>query len=564
MHYPSPPPISGLVKGFIRHNRIKHKDAIPEDQITNLQESCRKIAPPNISQCPLCPWPPDEEAVPDASATLEHIASCIHEFSLNAVSWAKSSDVHSSNTPNDVVQRWLQTIEEAETLNNCEVSMAEEDAETQKVREEPKPVYVPDEYFAESSTRSSQVERESSSSDDNDLDDSLPEVRETYSDDDDDEESLSEDDKQRRGIFDWLSRVPYAPRYNENNKKYQEGTGQWFLVAKLLLNVLNRAADKKKIRQHLDNFPVGSVTYNYTYKSFITHRIKKQERNIPLLAKRALAWIICAIKPLTTSDLQHALAIQPEDCKLNKNNIQKLDTIISVFYRLVNVDKGKKIIRFAHFTARKYFEQSWKDWFENADADITTACLAYLSLGLFSREGACRTFGKHEERLRSNPPYEYAARNWGHHARESLVLDQGVIDFLKDQKAVEASSQVLFGYYDTSRGTTGLHLAAHFGLEKAANALLLDVPYIESKDPHSRTPLSYVAQEGHRSIVERLLRIENVDPDSKDMYNRTPLWLAAQAGHDAIAALRLKRAVDADAENDWGRTPLMIAAKHGA
>lgn len=153
----------------------------------------------------MCPWPQDEEAVPDASATLERVANCIHEFSLNAVPWAKSSDVHSSNIPNGVVKRWLQTIEETEPLNNCEVGMAEEDAKTQKVREEPEPVYVPEEYFAESSARSSQVERESSSSDDNDLDDSLPEVRGTYSDDDlggdgdddDDEQSLSEDDKRR-------------------------------------------------------------------------------------------------------------------------------------------------------------------------------------------------------------------------------------------------------------------------------------------------------------------------------------------------------------------------------
>ncbi len=228
---------------------------------------------------------------------------------------------------------------------------------------------------------------------------------------------------------------------------------------------------------------------------------------------------------------------------------------------MVNVYKGKKIIRFAHFTARKYFEQSWKDWFENADADITTACLAYLSLGLFSREGACRTFGKHEERLRSNPPYEYAARNWGHHARESLVLDQGVIDFLKDQKAVEASSQVLFGYYDTSRGTTGLHLAAHFGLEKAANALLLDVPYIESKDPYSRTPLSYAAENGLQSIVERLLQIDNVDPDSKDMYNRTPLSLAAENGYKSIVErlLRIDN-IDPDSKDGLNRTPLWLAA----
>lgn len=39
------------VGAFVRHNRTQHQDTISEDQIINLQESCRKVALPNISQC---------------------------------------------------------------------------------------------------------------------------------------------------------------------------------------------------------------------------------------------------------------------------------------------------------------------------------------------------------------------------------------------------------------------------------------------------------------------------------------------------------------------------------
>ncbi|KAI1286604.1 hypothetical protein F5Y03DRAFT_389388 [Xylaria venustula] len=102
------------VEEFITHNRTKHRDTISEDQISDLQDSCRKIAPPEISQCPLCPWPQDENPEPDASTTLEHIANCIHEFSLHALPWTKSYGVQTSNPPSYAVQRWLQTPEETD------------------------------------------------------------------------------------------------------------------------------------------------------------------------------------------------------------------------------------------------------------------------------------------------------------------------------------------------------------------------------------------------------------------------------------------------------------------
>ncbi len=48
-----------------------------------------------------------------------------------------------------------------------------------------------------------------------------------------------------------------------------------------------------------------------------------------------------------------------------------------------------------------------------------------------------------EERLHSNPFYDYAAHNWGHHARKALTLPKEVIDFLQSHETVEASTQAL-------------------------------------------------------------------------------------------------------------------------
>lgn len=169
---------------FVSHNRTKHIDAISEDQIAVLQDTCRKIIPPNIAQCPLCSWPQDEETIPDAVANLEHVGNCIHEFSLYALPWAETlaSDATDQSNPalREKVEQWLGST--------C---AKEESADIQKIDirtfiffpTRPLPTkkecaYIPEEYFAESSNDSSQAERGTLS-----LDSDLPEARGTYSDD---------------------------------------------------------------------------------------------------------------------------------------------------------------------------------------------------------------------------------------------------------------------------------------------------------------------------------------------------------------------------------------------
>ncbi|KAI0401129.1 hypothetical protein F4802DRAFT_582036 [Xylaria palmicola] len=174
------------VEEFTTHNRTKHQDTISEDQIIDLQDSCRQIAPPNIAECPLCAWPRDEELVPDASATLEHIGNCIHEFSLNAFPWAISSlEGYSSNMPQSFIREiemWLQ--ETATTKEEPDIQKIQEVIKTFRFipvpleSKELELAHVANEYFAESSEGSSQIELGSLS-----FDDDLPEVRGTYSDD---------------------------------------------------------------------------------------------------------------------------------------------------------------------------------------------------------------------------------------------------------------------------------------------------------------------------------------------------------------------------------------------
>jgi hypothetical protein len=189
---------------------------------------------------------------------------------------------------------------------------------------------------------------------------------------------------------------------------------------------------------------------------------------------KVLSWITCAKRPLITLELQHALAVNIGDRDLDKENLREIDNMVSVCAGLVTVDEETRIIRLIHYTTQEYFERTQGKWFPNAETDITTICVTYLSFYGFET-GFCQTDAEFEERLQLNQLYDYAAHNWENHAREALTLCQEVIGFLESELKTEAASQALLAIkrylghskysQEVPRQMTGLHLAAYFGVQ---------------------------------------------------------------------------------------------------
>jgi ankyrin repeat protein len=295
-------------------------------------------------------------------------------------------------------------------------------------------------------------------------------------------------------------------------------------------------------------------------------RIQCQRGDLPRDAILILSWIVFAKRPIMAIELQHALAIEIGTNTLDEENIPTIDHIVKACAPLVTVDKESKIIRLVHYTTQEYFERT-KKWFQDTEAEIATTCVTYLSFSVFE-SGFCQTDDELEQRLGTNPLYDYAAHNWGHHARAASASCQGILEFLRKQVQVEASIQALMafrhwsGYIDSQgipKQMSGLHLAAYFGVRNAVQELLGSP---DPKDSHNRTPLSYAAENGHEAIVQLLLDT-STEADSRDKDGQTPLSYAAENGHKTIVQLLLDRRAEADSRDEYGLTPLSYAARNG-
>ena len=310
--------------------------------------------------------------------------------------------------------------------------------------------------------------------------------------------------------------------------------------------------------------------YDYAYQDAM-ERINGQLKGQEELAKQVLLWITFVERPLAIEELQHAIAVVVGESQLDELNISDIEDMISVCAGLVTVDEESRIIRLVHYTTQEYFERTREQWFPNAQTDISTICVTYLSFTVF-KSGPCQNDEDFEQRLRSNELYDYAAKNWGHHTRKASVSSKEVINFLERKAQFDASIQGLLAEKQYSSGTwhsqsfpkdvTGLHLAALFGIKDIVIMLLENQANIEAKDGRGQTPLHRASEHGHIEVVKLLLE-RGADPAVADSTGWTPLYEASESGHIEVVKLLLERGPDPAVADSEGRTPLHRASEDG-
>jgi ankyrin repeat protein len=300
-------------------------------------------------------------------------------------------------------------------------------------------------------------------------------------------------------------------------------------------------------------------------------RIKDQLTDAADLAKQVLSWITRAKRPLTTSELQHALAVEAGELEFDKENLTQIEYMISVCAGLVTIDQESRIIRLVHYTTQEYFERTHMIWFPDAEVIVAETCVTYLSFDEFEN-GFCSTDKDFEARLLLNPLYDYAARNWGYHAQAAPVeVKELVLAFLESGAKISASGQAAMvsrgspGYSQrVPRQITGLHLAAYFGLAEVVMTLLMNGHKPNLKDSYEQTPLLLAAANGYDVVVSLLLASDGIDVNSEDKHGRTPVSWAAEKGQEAVVKqLLMKDGIDSNSKDRYDQTPLTWAKANG-
>lgn len=221
---------------------------------------------------------------------------------------------------------------------------------------------------------------------------------------------------------------------------------------------------------------------------------------------------------------------------------------MSVCAGLVVVDEQSSIIRLVHYTTQEYFERTIWDWKPNAQLEIASICLTYLSFRIF-RDGECSTNNDLKRRLQLNPFLDYAANFWGHHA---LPVQHEVCDlacsFLLYRGSISCAIQVMERSMFHSECLNFIHLAARFGLEILIKKLLEtgegeELIVANSEDSFGNIGLSIAAAYGHDKTVSLLSeRVVKMNMGQREA--AYALSVAASRGHEQVVKVLLNNGAD--------------------
>ncbi|KAJ6014428.1 ankyrin repeat-containing domain protein [Penicillium herquei] len=337
-----------------------------------------------------------------------------------------------------------------------------------------------------------------------------------------------------------------------------------FLLASLHLGSLRDKITSNMMKSALKNLPRGSGAYEAAYREAM-ERIESQMTGFKHLAIQALSWISCAQRPLTTFELQHALAIQTGANSFDKGDLVDVVLIASVCAGLFTIDEKSNVIRLVHYTAQEFFDRFWREWFPQAHRAMADACTAYLLYDCIDSD----IFDPKDSQLEL---YAYSAQNWGHHARLQSVDETLAFRFLENQNKVSSSARQFvlqrncceFHTLEVTQRISSLHLAAYFGLEKTLRDLVGRGADVQTQDDWGRSALSWAAEHNHKEVAKYLLDC-GLDMDVEDELTTSPIIWAVINGHVEIAKLFAseKKDVGSTQPYDPSQVELICEARNG-
>ncbi|KAF6815361.1 ankyrin repeat protein [Colletotrichum plurivorum] len=343
-------------------------------------------------------------------------------------------------------------------------------------------------------------------------------------------------------------------------------------------------------------------------------RIDGQAPNLRHLGMEVLAWIVHAVRPLTATELNHALAVNLDDGSFDRDNIRDIEVLASVCAGLVTIDDASQTIRLVHYTTQEYFLRRKDRFFPGAHDRMASVCIKYLRFAYDELSNTGQDVKADKPGL--YPFYQHSIYAWAYHAGRSAQLNNDVLSFLLNAGIMETLSTI----YPTGRRlpVTGTGWAAYGGMKEAIYFFHTHEYDLDAPDAFGRTPLFYAAKAGHYDVAKLLCDLgATVTPWHRQAFfpSNTTRWSSPEATTEAgndhsssselsttitrkdsgeslatrrthstiefevatsslwvvadfrsnldIARLLLEQGASVDAKNNSGQTSLVVACKEG-
>jgi hypothetical protein len=269
-------------------------------------------------------------------------------------------------------------------------------------------------------------------------------------------------------------------------------------------------------------------------------RIEAQNEEDRETARSTLMWVANAKRPLIVKELQVALAIEPGTQQLDKENLLKIEIILSVCAGLVIVDKESSVVRLVHQTTQEYFDSIQAHEFPDAQAYIAHTLLTLLTFDGYPYL-SWNNWGA------TLPPLvEYSQYCFAHATgKPEVQLRKRLLEFLGQAFRWKETmngrwDSPPWNYSDWPSKPSALWIAAAANLLETSKSLLEQEPLLQ----HLENPEIIVASYyGHTEIVQLLLE-NGAEVNATGGKYRSPLQASTTQGHTVTVRILLEKGAE--------------------